>query len=151
MEKHYVTKKRLEELKVELDDFKTDRRRQVADRLREAKDLGDLSENTAYDEARLEQERVEMRIVELEEIVKNAEIITHHKSDHVEIGSIVTVKKGTKAATYEIVGSEEADPAASKISNESPLGRAFLGKKVGEKVTVITPSGPLHYEIQKIA
>lgn len=150
MEKHYVTQKRLEELKTELEQFKVERRREVADLLREAKELGDLSENTAYDEARLEQERVEMRIVELEEIVKNAEIIKHHKSDHVEIGSVVTVKKGTKSATYSIVGSEEADPLASKISNESPLGRAFLGAKVGDKVTVVTPSGPVHYQIEKI-
>lgn len=151
MDKYYVTQKRLDELKAELEQYKTERRREVADRLREAKDLGDLSENTAYDEARLEQERVEMRIVELEEMIKHAEIIKHHKSDHVEIGSIVKVKKGAKSVEYEIVGSEEADPTANKISNESPLGRAFLGAKVGDKVTVITPSGPVHYQIEVIS
>lgn len=151
MDKYYVTQKRLDELKQELEVFRTERRKVVADRLREAKDLGDLSENTAYDEARAEQERVEMRIVELEEMIKHAVVITHTASDTVIIGSIVTVKKGAKSVKYEIVGSEEADPATGKISNESPLGRAFLGGKAGEKVTVVTPAGPMHYQIVGIA
>ncbi len=153
MDKYYVTQKRLDELKAELELFKTDRRREVAALLREAKDLGDLSENTAYDEARNEQERVEMRIVELEEMVKNAQLITHEKGDTVLIGSKVTVKKGTatKTTEFEIVGSEEADPANGKISNESPLGRAFLGTKAGDKVTVTTPSGVMHYQIVELA
>jgi transcription elongation factor GreA len=153
MDKYYVTQKRLEELKQELEDFKTNRRREVADRLREAKELGDLSENTAYDEARNEQERVEMRIVELEEMIKNAEIITHAKGDSVLIGSKVSVKKGTstKAIDYEIVGSEEADPLNGKISNESPLGKAFLGTRVGDKVTVATPAGIMHFQIVSIS
>lgn len=152
MDKYYVTQKRLEELKAELELFRTDRRREVADRLREAKELGDLSENTAYDEARNEQERVEMRIVELEEMIKNAEIITHEHTDVVSIGSIVTAKKegDSKSLKYEIVGSEEADPVEGKISNESPLGRAFLGAKAKDKVTVTTPSGIVHYEITKV-
>jgi transcription elongation factor GreA len=152
MDKYYVTQKRLDELKEELELFRSDKRREVADRLREAKELGDLSENTAYDEARNEQERVEMRIVELEEAIKHAEIITHAKSDVVVIGSVVSVKKGAgKATEYEIVGSEEADPTGGKISNESPLGRAFLGAKKGDKVTVTTPSGVVHYEIVSVS
>lgn len=153
MDKYYVTQKRLDELKQELDLFRTAKRHEVADRLREAKELGDLSENTAYDEARNEQERVEMRIVELEEMIKHAEIITHAKSDVVTIGSRVTAKRGasTKANEYEIVGSEEADPVGGKVSNESPLGRAFLGAKAGDKVTVTTPAGVVHYTIVSIA
>jgi transcription elongation factor GreA len=150
METFYVSQAKLDELKAELEVFKTERRREVADRLREAKELGDLSENTAYDEARLEQERVETRIVELEEMIKHAQIITHTKGDTVSIGSTVSVKKGTKTASYEIVGSEEADPLEGKISNESPLGKAFLGAKKGDKVSVITPSGVMHYEIESI-
>lgn len=153
MDKYYVTQKRLDELKAELELFRTDKRREVADRLREAKELGDLSENTAYDEARNEQERVEMRIVELEEMIKNAEIITHSKSDVVVIGSKVSVKKekATKATELEIVGSEEADPASGKISNESPLGRSFLGAKAGDKVTVTTPAGIVHYTVVTVS
>lgn len=153
MDKYYVSQAKLDELKAELELFKTDKRRDVADHLREAKDLGDLSENTAYDEARNEQERVEMRIVELEEMIKNAEIITHHKADSVLIGSKVSVKKGTstKETEYEIVGSEEADPANGKISNESPIGRALLGTRKGDKVTVTTPAGILHFQIISIS
>lgn len=153
MDKYYVTQKRLDELKAEHEDFKTAKRREVADRLREAKELGDLSENTAYDEARNEQERVEMRIVELEEMIKHAEIITHLKGDTVLIGSKVSVKKGTstKMIEFEIVGSEEADPVAGKISNESPIGRALLGTKVGDKVTVATPSGVQHFQVGAIS
>lgn len=152
MDKYYVTQKRLDELKEELELFRTTRRHDVADRLREAKELGDLSENTAYDEARNEQERVEMRIVELEEAIKHAEIIKHEKSDVVVIGSIVTAKKGAgKESDFEIVGSEEADPLEGKISNESPLGRAFLGSKKGDKVSVTTPSGVTHYTVSKVS
>lgn len=153
MDKYYVSQKRLDELKAELELFRTEKRHQVAEHLREAKELGDLSENTAYDEARNEQERVETRIVELEEIIKHAEIIKHEKSDVVVIGSVITVKKGssTKAVEYEIVGSEEADPAGGKISNESPLGRSFLGAKAGAKVTVTTPAGVVHYTVVTVA
>lgn len=153
MDKYYVSQAKLDELKAELELFKTDKRRDVADHLREAKDLGDLSENTAYDEARNEQERVEMRIVELEEMIKNAEIITHTKGTTVLIGSKVSVKKGTstKETEYEIVGSEEADPANGKISNESPIGRALLGTRKGDKVTVTTPAGVLHFHIISIS
>lgn len=147
---HYVTKQRLDELKAELELFKTQKRRDVAASLREAKDFGDLSENSAYEEARIEQERVELRISELDEIIKSAKIIKHQDGDIVTIGSIITAKKGDKEIEYEIVGSEEAKPEAGKISNESPLGKAFLGKKVGETVTVTTPGGQLAYKILKI-
>ncbi len=149
---YYVTTQRLEELKAELTVFKTAKRRDVADRLREAKDFGDLSENSAYEEARIEQERVEMRIAELEDLIKNAKIITHQESDVVVIGSVISAKKNGAAATlYELVGSEEANPLTGKVSNESPLGRAFLGKKVGDKVAVTTPGGQVEYQITKIA
>lgn len=149
-DKYYVTEGRLEELKAELEVYKTIKRQEVAARLQEAKELGDLSENTAYDEARQEHERVELHVAELTDMIKHAVIIKHQKSDSVTIGAKVTVKKDKKTMIYEIVGSDEADPTAGKISNESPLGKSFLGKKVGEKVTVSTPAGPVHYEIVEI-
>jgi len=148
---YYISKERLDELKKELELYRTAKRREVADHLREAKDLGDLSENSAYEEARVEQEHVELRIAELEDMIKNATIIKRQVSDVVTIGSAITVKKAGKEIAYEIVGSEEAKPEAGKISNESPLGRVFLGKKVGEKVNVTTPAGSSEYQILKIA
>jgi transcription elongation factor GreA len=150
MTEYFVTQQRLEELKAELELYRTVKRREIADRLREAKDFGDLSENSAYEEARMDQERVELRIAELEDMVKKAKIIKHQASDIVTIGSTITVKKNGTTIQYEIVGSDEAQPEAGKISNESPLGKAFLGKKVGDTVTITTPSGSVEYAIAKI-
>lgn len=150
-EQYYLTSERFEELKAELVNLKTVRRLEVADRLKRAKELGDLSENAEYSEAREEQAVVESRIFEVEDMIKNAVIIkTGTDSKLVEIGSSVVVSKGGKEATYHIVGSNETKPEEGYISNESPLGKAFLGKKPGEEVMVTTPKGDVKYTIVKI-
>jgi len=151
VEKYYLTKGRLEELKEELNTLKTKTRMDVAEQLKRAKEYGDLSENSEYAEAKEEQGRVEQRIFELEDLLKKAVIIKKADvADIVEVGSKVTVKKGESLFDYLIVGSNESDPGEGKISNESPLGRAFLGKKVGDSVEVTVPSGKNIYQITKI-
>lgn len=151
MAKQYLTKERLEEFKEELETLKNKKRVEVAERLKQAKEYGDLSENSEYAEAREEQASVETRIAELEDLLKEA--VTIKKSgggDTVTVGSTVTVKKGEKSTSYTIVGSYEAKPEEGRISDESPLGKAFLKKKVGENVKVTTPGGTQMYEILKI-
>ena len=151
MDKYYLSSERLNELKVELEDLKGRKRREIAERLKTAKEYGDLSENSEYSEAREEQARVEGRIFELEEILKQASVIKKSEEiDEVRIGSTVTVKKGDEVFNYTVVGSNETNPEEGKISNESPLGRAILGHKVGDKITVPTPSGEIQYSISKI-
>ncbi|MDP3901388.1 MAG: transcription elongation factor GreA [bacterium] len=146
--KHYLTAERLEELKQELNDLKMTKRAEVAERLKRAKELGDLSENSEYFEAREEQSQVEARIFELEEMVKNAEIITKASSkDIVQMGSTIEVAKDGQKFKFNIVGSNEAKPEDGLLSNESPLGKAFMGKKNGEQVKVKTPSGEVNYKI----
>ncbi|TSC89067.1 MAG: transcription elongation factor GreA [Parcubacteria group bacterium Gr01-1014_3] len=148
---YYLTPERFEELKSELNNLKTVRRIEVADRLKRAKELGDLSENAEYTEAREEQTAIETRIVELEEMVKNASVIQGGVGkDKVRIGSTVEVEKNKQPAKYKIVGPEEANPASGLISNESPLGKSFLDKKVGDTVKVKTPSGEVAYKILNI-
>jgi transcription elongation factor GreA len=151
MAKQYLTKERLQELKDELAMLKNTRRVEVAERLKQAKEYGDLSENSEYAEAREEQANVEARIAELEDLLKEA--VTLEKpggSDIVRVGSTVTVKRGDKTMTYTVVGSYEAKPEEGRISDESPLGKAFLKKKTGETITVTTPAGTATYEIAKI-
>ena len=151
MSKQYLTQERLDELKAELDELKNKKRQEVALRLKTAKEYGDLSENSEYVEAREEQANVESRIFELEELMKEAVTIkTGEGGDIVGVGSVVTVKKGDKTTTYTIVGSYEAKPEEGRISDESPLGKAFLGKKVGDTVSVTTPGGATKFEILKI-
>lgn len=151
MDQYYLTTERLEELKQELGALKTTKRIEVAERLKRAKELGDLSENSEYFEAREEQAQVETRIVELEEMVKNASVIkmTSGKSK-VQIGSTIDVSKDGQKSTFTIVGSNEASPETGRISNESPLGQSFLGKEAGETVKVKTPKGEVSYKIVKI-
>ncbi len=147
----YLSEEGLEKLKKELHDLKTKKRQEIASRLEHAKTLGDLSENAEYQEAKEEQSLVETQIVELEEMVRGAVLIKKNgKSDKVEIGSTVRISSGRGEETYTIVGSEEAEPSKGKISNESPLGRAFLGRKVSEKIEVRTPGGVSVYEILEI-
>ena len=152
-DKQYLTKERLEELKEELVDLRSRRRIEVGERLKRAKELGDLSENSEYFEAREEQGQVESRIGELEEMIKNAEIIEKSSSTNsVSIGSTVVVQKtGGPEMKLTIVGSNETKPEAGLISNESPLGSAFLGKKVGDIVIVKTPGGQAEYKILSIS
>ncbi len=148
---HYLTAKKLEELKAELEQFKTVRRLEVADRLKRAKELGDLSENSEYMEARDEQQFVESHILELEETIKNASLIKPtHGTKAVQIGTSFEVDKAGKTYRYTIVGADEAKPEEGFISNESPLGKAFLGKKLGDVLAIKTPGGEVSYKIKNI-
>lgn len=157
-EETLVTKDGLKKLKDELENLKTVRRKEVAQRLKEAISYGDLSENSEYEEAKNEQAFVEGRIIELERKIKNAKIISEHDAKktgkEVNVGSHVTLREaGTddEPEAYTIVGATEADPFAHKISNESPLGRSLLGHLKGDVVKVTTPSGVIEYEITKVA
>lgn len=152
-----VTKEGLKKLKDELEHLKTVRRAEVAQRLREAISFGDLSENSEYEEAKNEQAFVEGRIIELELKIKNAKIITEKKeSKHkeVDIGCTVMLQNitdGDAPERYTIVGSTEADPLDHKISNESPIGKAILGKLKGNRVEIRSPSGIIEYEVVSVA
>ena len=149
----YVSAQRLEELKQELEELKNVKRKEIARRIEEAKSLGDLSENAEYMEAREEQAFNEGRIKELEELVREAVLIEENKrraKTSVSVGDTVEVENSGKSQTFTIVGSNEADPLNNKISNESPLGRAFLGRIPGEKIKVNTPSGQFEYKIVRI-
>ncbi len=151
MNSQYVSKERLEELRAELENLKNKKRIEVAERLKTAKEYGDLSENAEYSEARDEQAIVEGRIAELEELMKNAvTIMKASGGDTVRVGSTIEVKKGGKSMKYMLVGTYEANPEEAKISDESPMGKAFLGRKLGDTVAVVTPVGIVKYEIIKI-
>ncbi len=147
----YLTKDKLDELKAELNDLKTFRRREIAEKLEFAKSLGDLSENAEYHQARDQQADIEDRIEQLEDIIKRAKIITGHHKGVIEIGSKVKVKKnGGSETLFFIVGPEEADALTGKISFQSPIGEALLSHKVGDKVVVVTPRGECQYKILAI-
>ncbi|MCL5733886.1 MAG: transcription elongation factor GreA [Patescibacteria group bacterium] len=151
MDKYYLSKNRLEELKKELEELKSTKRIEIAEKLKHAKEYGDLSENSEYAEAREEQSRTEGRIAELEDILKRSVIIKKStNATKTQIGSTITVKKGVQIIKYTITGAAEADPSQGRISNESPLGKAFLGKAVGEKAEAVIPSGKATYYILKI-
>lgn len=148
----FLTAKRFDELTVELEELKTTKRSEVAKNLRDAKELGDLSENSEYLEAREEQGRVEGKILELEEILKDASIIKEGSSKGVVgIGSTVEVLRHGKQAKFIIVGTNEAKPEEGFISNQSPLGRGLIGLKVGEKIVISAPNGKVEYKIRKIS
>ncbi len=151
-----ITKEGLKKLKDELDHFKNVRRKEVAARLKEAISYGDLSENSEYEEAKNEQAFIEGRIIELEKMIDNATIITEGKKSTdatVQIGTVVTVQNITDnddPETYTIVGSTEADPTENKISNESPIGSALLGKIKNDVIKVKVPAGLLEFKVLKI-
>lgn len=147
----YLSPEGMEALKKELQGLKTKIRQEIAKRLQEAKDLGDLSENAEYFEAKEAQSFNETRIAELEDLLKNAVLIeTPLEEDIVRIGSTIEIKSKNGNETFTIVGSAEAKPQEGKISNESPLGRAFLGQKIGNEIEIKTPSGMMKYKIIKI-
>lgn len=148
-EQEYLTKEKFKELEKELGYLKTDKRKEVAEALEYAKSLGDLSENQEYQEARDSQAILEDRINRLESILKTAKIISAQNADVVSLGSVVTVEKtGSKdKKTYTMVGSEEADAAAGKISVRSPLGTAVMGKAKGETFSFQSPSGIMSYKV----
>lgn len=138
------------ELEKELEELKS-QRSDIAQKIADARDYGDLSENAEYDAARSEQGQLESRIAEIEEILQNASIIEHIKTSKVTVGVTVVLKsdKG-KTVSYTIVGSVEADPLEGKISDESPIGQALLNKKVGETVSIKTPRGEVAYTVEEI-
>ncbi len=149
--KYYLTKEGLKALQEELEQLKKQGRIEIAERLKRAKEYGDLSENSEYADAKEAQSKLESRIFELEDIIRNAVLIKKSvKKDVVSIGSTIEVQKGLKTFRYTIVGSREAKPEANLISNESPLGKAFLGKKIGDVIEINTPSGKAKYKIVKI-
>ena len=149
----YLTNEKKQELEAELNNLKTVRRKEIATAIEWAKSLGDLAENAEYSQAREDQARCEARIAELEHILQNAVIAeAHHTVNGIGVGSMVVVKKleNNEVNTFTIVGSEEVDLANGKISNESPLGSALLGKHPGDKVSFMTPKGVAEYKIEKI-
>ena len=155
MSKTYkFTEEGLKKLEAELEDLKTNGRRDIAERIQIARGYGDLSENSEYDDAKNEQAKIEARIVELEAMLKNYEIITDDEisGDKVVIGVTVTIKDANSKEqfTYAIVGSAEADPISGKISDESPVGKALIGHKVKETVEVELPDGKALYKIVDI-
>ncbi|MDQ5962448.1 MAG: transcription elongation factor GreA [Patescibacteria group bacterium] len=148
----YLTIEKKNALEEELNQLKSVRRKEIADALEYAKSLGDLSENAEYHQAREDQANCEERIAHIEQILKNAVILSDHKDGFVSVGSkVVVLKKGEKETrNFDIVGSEEADSIAGKISNESPIGRALLGKVKGDTVTFETPKGQATYTIKSV-
>jgi transcription elongation factor GreA len=148
----YISKDGLENLHKELDELVALRRPEIAQRIHDAKEHGDLTENAEYEDAKNEQAFVEGRIQTLEALIKNATLIDeHHGNDHVQIGSTVHVKGPDGSQRFTIVGSTEARPTEGRISNESPVGRALLGRKKGETITVQVPAGDLAYTIVSIS
>ena len=151
-----VTKEGYDKLVEELEYLKTTKRKEVAARLKEAISYGDLSENSEYEESKNEQAFVEGRILELDEKIKNAKIISGRKkiTKTVQLGTTIHLRNLTKGKDdleiYTIVGSTEADPFAGKISNESPIGSMLLDKEKGDKVKVIIPAGSVEYQIVKL-
>ncbi len=144
----YLSKEGFEHLQKERED-KISRRKDIAGRLEYAKSLGDISENTEYQSAKEEQWCNESRIAELEDILSRAKLILKGKSSWIQLGSLVSIKKERSETieNYYIVGHEEANPLSGKISHESPIGSALLGRKSGEIIEVITPSGKISYNI----
>ena len=147
----YLSREGLEGLKAELETMTNVRRVEVAARIHDAKEHGDLSENAEYEDAKNEQAFVEGRIQTLQSLIKNATLIDeHHVGDHVQIGSTVTLNGEDGVETFTIVGSTEAKPSEGRISNESPVGRALLGRKKGDKVLVHVPAGDFSYTVTGI-
>jgi transcription elongation factor GreA len=151
-QKRYVTKAKRKELQEELDHLKNTRRGEIAKEIERAKSMGDLSENAEYQQAREDQAGVEGRISEIKEILKSAEIIKHRKSDVIEVGSTVTLRKkySSSEQMYQIVGSEETNMAERRISHTSPLGEALLGHVAGDTIEIETPGGGAVYHVELV-
>ena len=151
-DKQYLSKEKFEELSQELQTLKTVRRKEIAEKLEYAKSLGDLSENAEYQEARDEQAAIEDRIMNLEEIIKSAEIVLNKKSGKVIVGSKVTVQKvgDSKKNEFQLVGSEEADMSTGKISNQSPIGSCLLGSEKGDVLKCETPNGKVSFKVIEV-
>ncbi len=154
VKKNILTEEGLRALEDELQDLKVYRRKEVAQKIKEAREQGDLSENAEYDAAKEEQRDIELRIEEIDKILKNAELVTDDDVDAsvINIGCTVRIKdlEFDEEMEYKIVGSTEANSLKGKISNESPVGKALIGAKKGQKVEVETPSGFIEYKILEI-
>ena len=149
----YLTQQGLDDLKKELDDLINVRRPENVQAIKEARSLGDLSENAEYDAARSEQATVEAKIIELESMIEHAVIIKEVKTDKVSIGNTVKIEyvDDNETEEYSIVGSKEADPFNNRISNESPIAQAIIGKKVGDLASVASPNGEYQVKILEIS
>ena len=149
--KNILTYEGLKALEEELHELKVNRRREVAQKIKEARELGDLSENAEYDAAKEEQRDIEQRIEEIDKILKKAEVVVDEDMDSgvINVGSTVTIKdlEFNEEMKYKIVGSTEANSLQGKISNESPVGKALIGAQTGDTVEVETPAGIIRYEI----
>ncbi len=156
MQKQFkLTKERLEELRQELEHLKTVREKEVAELIKEARSFGDLSENSEYDEAKNEQGKLYSRIAELENVLSNYVVISEDEISTQEVSAGVRVKvqslEDGSVEEYQIVGSQEANPGMSRISDESPFGRAIIGKRIGEIAVVEAPVGNVEYKILEIS
>ncbi len=149
--KYKMSQERLDEIKEELNYLETVRTKEVSELIKEARSFGDLSENSEYDEAKTEQGKVYSKIAELKDLMENAEVIEQAKTAHdiVAIGKLVTVLDVAEKEQeeYQIVGSQEANPMQGRISDESPLGRALLGSREGDTVTIDAPAGAIKFKI----
>ncbi|MDQ4106878.1 MAG: transcription elongation factor GreA [Actinomycetota bacterium] len=149
-----ITPEGLEKLQKELEHLTEVRRREVADRIRQAREFGDISENSEYDDAKNEQYLLERRIGEIQRRIRSAKVVdpSEAEADAVDLGTLVTLKPVDKGEerTFEIVGVNESDPTSGKLSHASPVGRAVLKRRVGERVTVSTPRGSTEYEIVNV-
>lgn len=151
MEGEYLTQEKLDQLQAELAELKSTKRQEIMDRVAHAKSLGDLSENAEYHQARDDQRKNQERIEHIESLLKTAIVVEKGSGDSVELSSCVTVQKeGSNPQDFCLVGIEEADMAAGKLSFKSPLGEALFGKKKGDQVTITTPRGDVVYTILDI-
>ena len=152
--KNLMTYAGLKKLEDELHELKVVRRKEVAEKIKEAREQGDLSENAEYDAAKDEQRDIEARIEEIEKILKNAEVVVEDEADteKINVGCKVLVydEEFEEEVEFKIVGSTEANSLQGKISNESPLGKALIGAKVGDEISVEAPAGMMNYKILKI-
>jgi transcription elongation factor GreA len=147
---NYLTEEGLEKLKEELDHLRKVKRKEIAEKLNQAVSFGDLTENAAYQQAKEEQAFLEGKILELEDIIKEASPVKEKHNDQIQIGSLVFLSKGWQKEKFRIVGVAEVSPFEGKISPESPLGKALFGKKKGDMVDVETPEGRFKYKILRI-
>ncbi len=145
-----VTPEGLEKLKTELEYLKTEKRKQVSDRIKTAKEFGDLSENAEYQEAKDEQAFTEGKILNLENLIKTAVVADKNDDDQINVGNTIKVDREGQTFEFTIVGSTEGDPSNGKISVESPLGQAFVGKRLNEEFVVDLPAGKIQYKILEI-
>lgn len=146
----HLTKEGVDELRAEMEAL-MGRRVEIAEAINTARQQGDLSENAEYTAAKTDQERTEKRIAEIDNILKNVKVIKRKKADKVSLGSTVELKNSNGKVTFSVVGTVEADPLEGKVSDESPIGKALLGKQVGDNVEIILPSKTEKYKVAAIS